>query len=173
MEVHWEDASGTVRSGPVAANAAQASPGIFAVGSRAIVTNFSLAGDDVIQDSWAQPEGTIPGVTNQPAAIGGVITVWCSGLGPVTETPQTGDIPAGELPLTTKTVRVFIGGVEATIIGSPILQPTSVGLNQINAFVPEGVTPGDEVSIVIEVDCGDGNIFRSREAVTIAVRPRP
>ena len=83
--------------------------------------------------------------------------------------PATGDAP-GELIPTSKTVRVLIGGVEAMIIGPPILHPTLVGLNQINAFVPEGVEPGDEVPIVIEVDCGDGNVFRSRSDVTIAVR---
>jgi hypothetical protein len=42
---------------------------------------------------------------------------------------------------------------------------------QVNAVVPAGVTPGDMVSIVIEVDCGDGAVFRSREDVTIAVGP--
>ena len=52
-----------------------------------------------------------------------------------------------------------------------------MGLNQINAFVPDGVTPGDEVPIVIEVECDDGTddgtILRTREDATIAVRPAP
>ena len=76
------------------------------------------------------------------------------------------------MPVTTKTVRVFIGGMEARIIGSPVLQPTNVGLNQINVFVPS-VTPGDEVPIVIEVDCGNGEVFRSSAEVTPAVRAAP
>ena len=172
VQVHWEDDAGTVSSEPFTANAAQASPGIFLLGPRAIVTNFSQAGDDVIPGSWAQPEGFFPGVTGQPAAIGGVITVWCGGLGPVTETPATGDIPMGDLPFTTKEVRVFIGGVQATVLAS-VLNPEFVGLNQINAFVPDGVTPGDEVPIVIEVECDDGTILRTREDATIAVRPAP
>ena len=71
------------------------------------------------------------------------------------------------LPAPTKTVRVLIDGVVATTF--PVLHPTLVGVNQINAVIPEGVTPGDTVSIVIEVDCGDGKVFRSREDVTIAV----
>ena len=91
----------------------------------------------------------------------------------MTETPETGDAPQGDLPLTIKEVRLFIGGVKAEIIGLPVLHPTSVGLNQINAYIPEEVIPGDSVPIVIEVDCGDGNVFRSREDVTIAVRPAP
>ena len=80
VQVHWEDDAGTVLSEPFTANAAQASPGLFLLGSRAIVTNFSLGGDDVITGSWAQPEGFFPDLTGQPAAIGGVITVWCGGL---------------------------------------------------------------------------------------------
>ena len=55
----------------------------------------------------------------------------------------------------------------------PFLQQTSVGLNQINMVVPDGVTPGDEVLIVIEIECDDGTIVRSREDATIAVRSRP
>ncbi len=69
-------------------------------------------------------------------------------------------------------MRVFVGGVEAQVLGS-VLQPTSVGLSQINIIIPDGVTPGDAVPIVIEVDCGDGNVFRSRADVTIAVRLTP
>ena len=175
VRVVWTKSKGNVVSNAFRANAARASPGIFEfpVG-QAIVTNFSLGGDDVIQGSWAQPDGSVPdpNVVTQPAAIGGVITIWCNGLGPVTETPATGDIPRGDLPFTTKTVRVFIGGQLATIIGAPVLQPESVGLNQINAFVPDGVAPGNAVPIVIEVEC-DGQVFRSRADVTIAVRAAP
>ena len=67
---------------------------------------------------------------------------------------------------------MFIGGQEAQVLGA-VLQPTSVGLNQINVFVPEGVEPGGAVPIVIEVECPDGTKIRSREDVTIAVRARP
>ena len=60
VQVHWEDDAAKVSSEPFTANAAQASPGLFLLGSRAIVTNFSLGGDDVITGSWAQPEGFFP-----------------------------------------------------------------------------------------------------------------
>ena len=166
-----ESARAKVSSAPFAANAAPASPGIFAIGLQAIVTNFSLAGDDVIPGSFAQPANSIPGVDNQPAAIGGVITLWCNGLGPVTPLPPTGAAPGTTL-FVEKTIRVLVGGVQATVLAS-VLHPDLVGLNQINAFVPEGVTPGDAVPIVIEVDCGNGQVFRSRADVTIAVRARP
>jgi uncharacterized protein (TIGR03437 family) len=64
----------------------------------------------------------------------------------------------------------LIGGVEAQVLGA-FLHSQFVALNQINAIVPEGVEPGDAVPIVIEVDCGDGTVFRSREDVTIAIAP--
>ena len=116
---------------------------------------------------------SIPGVESQPAAIDGVATIWCDGLGPVRPLPPTGDIPPlGTVPLADKIVRVFVGGVEAQVLGA-VLQPTSVGLNQINIVIPAGVTPGDAVPIVIEVECPDGTKLRSREDVTIAVRATP
>ena len=177
VKVHWKDDTSEVWSDPFEVDAALASPGIYMFPpgtTQAIVTNFKQAGDDVIAGSWAQAPSSIDPVVGQPAAIGGVVTLWCDGLGPVSPQPPTGDIPpAGTVPVTDKIVRVFVGGVEAQVLGSAVLQPTSVGLNQINIFIPQGVTPGDAVPIVIEVDCGDGKVFRSREDVTIAVRAAP
>jgi uncharacterized protein (TIGR03437 family) len=178
VKVHWEDESGEVWSDPFEVDAAQASPGIYmfpAGTTQAIVTNFKLSEeDDVIAGSWAQPTGSIPNVVTQPAAIGGVATIWCNGLGPVTPEPATGDLPMppGTAPFTDKTVRVFVGGEEAQVLGA-VLQSSSVGLNQINIFIPAGVTPGDAVPIVIEVECDDGTKIRSRDDVTIAVRAAP
>ena len=124
----------------------------------------------MIAGSWAQALDSIPGVVTQPAAIDGVVTIWANGLGAVIPVPETGDIPpAGTVPVTDKTVRVFVGGVEAQVLGA-VLQPTSVGLNQINIIIPAGVTPGDAVPIVIEVECPDGTKLRSREDATIALR---
>ena len=178
VQVHWQGADGEVWSEPFQAAAAAASPGIFtfnAGAGPAMVQNFAIRKGDVIPNSLAQPAGSIEGVEAQPAPIGGVIMVWANGLGPVTLTPSAGDVPgnSNRMSETTKTVRLFIGGVQATIIGSPILHPSLVGLNQINAFVPDGVIPGAAVPIVIEVECGDGAVVHSRPDVTIAVRPRP
>lgn len=161
--------------------AALASPGIFEfppLTQQAIVTNFSLGNDDVIAGSWAQPLDSVPGVPTQPAAVGGVITIWCTGLGPVDQqgSLETGNIPPAGALVTSKTVRVLIGGVEATVLGA-VLQATSVGLYQINAFVPEiELSASDPVTIaeiVIEVDCDDETTIASREGMTIAVREAP
>ena len=176
VKVHWKDDTSEVWSDPFEVDAALASPGIYMFPpgtTQAIVTNFKQAGDDVIEGSWAQPSGSVDPREGQPAAIGGVVTLWCDGLGPVSPLPATGDIPAsGTVPVTDKTVRVFVGGIEAQVLGA-VLQPTSVGLNQINIIIPAGVTPGDAVPIVIEVECPDGTKLRSREDATIAVRAAP
>ena len=142
--------------------------------TQAIVTNFKQAGDDVIAGSWAQPADSIPGVVSQPAAIGGVATIWCNGLGPASPLPATGDIPRppGTVPVVDKAVRVYVGGEEAQVLAA-VMQPDNVGLNQINIIIPDGVTPGDAVTTVIEVECPDGTKLRSREDVTIAVRAAP
>ena len=178
VKVHWKDDTSEVWSDPFEVDAALASPGIYMFPpgtTQAIVTNFKLSEeDDVIANSWAQPAGSIPNVVTQPAAIGGVVTLWCNGLGPVTPEPATGDLPMppGTAPVTDKIVRVFVGGVEAQVLGA-VLQSSSVGLNQINIFIPDGVTLGDTVPIVVEMECPDGTKLRSPEDVTIAVRAAP
>jgi uncharacterized protein (TIGR03437 family) len=177
VKVHWKDETTEVWSDPFEADAALASPGIYMHPpgtTQAIVTNFKQAGDDVISGSWSQPSGSIPGVDTQPAAIGGVATIWSNGLGPVSPVPETGDLPQppGTSPVTDKIVRVFVGGIEAQVLGA-VLQSLSVGLNQINIIIPVGVTPGNAVPIVIEVECPDGTKLRSREDATIAVRAAP
>ncbi len=177
VKVHWKDDTSEVWSEPFEADAALASPGIYMHPpgtTQAIVTNFKQAGDDVISGSWAQPSDSIPGVVSQPAAIGGVATIWANGLGPVSPVPATGDLPQppGTAPVTDKIIRVFVGGIEAQVLGA-VLQSSSVGLNQINIIIPNDVTPGDAVPIVIEVECPDGTKFRSREDATIAVRAAP
>lgn len=86
-------------------------------------------------------------VVTRPAEIGGAIIVWSNGLGPVNPPGVSGDAPGLNAPLsqTTKAVKLFIDGAEAQILDRPVLHPTLVGLYQINAIVPAGVTPGDEV----------------------------
>lgn len=177
VKVHWVDETGETWSDPFEADAALASPGIYMhpPGTRrAIVTNFKQTGDDVISGSWAQPTDSIAGVATQPAAMGGVATIWANGLGPVSPIPETGNLPQppGTSPVIDKIIRVFVGDEEAQVLGA-VLQSASVGLNQINIIIPDGITPGDAVPIVIDVECPDGTRLRSRENVTIAVRAAP
>lgn len=168
VRVGWRDAETTVTSEPFRVDAAQASPGLFTFDfgpGRAIVQNPD--------GSFAQPTGSLGEVASKPAESEGVVIIWANGLGPVESPPATGDVPGFDdegnpiLPVPSKTVRVWIGGKEATAF--PVLHPALVGVYQVNAVVPAGVA-GDAIPIVIEVDCGDGTVLRSREDVTIAVK---
>ena len=151
---------------PVEIQVAPVSPGIFTFefgSGPAIVQNFQLAMDDVIDGSFAQAEGSIPGQVTQPAPIGGVVILYANGLGAVNEPIEDG---AAGLRQPQAEIRVLIGGVEAQILGV-VLHPTLVALNQLNVFVP-AVEPGDQVSIQVEADG-----ILSRPDVYIAVREAP
>jgi uncharacterized protein (TIGR03437 family) len=78
----------------------------------------------------------------------------CTGLGPVTNPPQTGS-PAALSPLayTTLTPTVTIGDVPAEVLFSG-LAPGYVGLYRMNARVPAGLAASGAVPVAISNDCG-------------------
>ncbi len=166
--VRAETANGILESEPVEVPLAPVTPAIFTFDfgpGRAAALNVKLRGDDgVVNNSVAQPEGAFPGRDSQPAPIGGVITIYCNGLGATNPPARTGENSEDLLRRTAVQVKVFIGGVEAPVDFAG-LAPQFVGLFQINAFIPQGVVPGPQVPVVIEQDG-----VRSRGDVTIAVR---
>ena len=171
--------------------AADASPGIFTLQSGpgpAIVTNVAFAGGpaDVINGSYAQAPGTscaalglAPncGISEQAAPVGGAVTIWCNGLGPVDGAVENGDIPSpgpGGFAAVVKPLRVLIGGVEAPLLGAA-LSGQFVGLNQVNVVVP-AVSPGNALPVQIEMNIAVGNQVRTvttRADATMAVRAAP
>ena len=156
-------------SDPVPVPVAIVSPALFTFefgGGRVAALNVKVNDDDgVINGSIAQPEGVYPGVTSQPAKLGGVVTLFANGLGPTDPPAVTGDNSLDKLRSTTVPVRVFVGQAEAQVLFAG-LAPQFVGLYQINIVVPLGVAPGNTVPIVIE----QGGLM-SRDDVTIALRP--
>jgi uncharacterized protein (TIGR03437 family) len=101
-----------------------------------------------------------------PATAGSTyISIYCTGLGPVTHQPPTG-APASASALSETPVRpnVTIGGVPATVLFSG-LAPTFVGLYQINAQVPAGAPFGDSVPLIVSIGGATSN------TITIAVQP--
>jgi uncharacterized protein (TIGR03437 family) len=179
-----------VTSPPRVVPVAEASPGIFTFqfgSGLAAIQNFKLSEqDDVVHLSIAQPEGSVcPAlsippelctIVDQPAVVGGVIVIFANGLGLLDGAVTTGNIPPSGPPLrTVKEVRVWFGAPGSQVQGVTQfsgLQSFLVGLNQINAIVPD-IEPGDAVPIQIEVECEDGTTIRSRADVTIAVRAAP
>jgi len=165
--------------------AADASPGIFTLQfgpGPAIVTNVAFAGGPaVVNGSFAQPSGSVCttlglppgcGVADEPAPVGGAVTIWSNGLGPVDPQVASGNIPTtvgpGGFVAARNPVRVFIGGVQAQVIGAA-LHSQFVALNQVNVIVPN-VPGGNAVQVRIEVDLSPGGTVRSRGDATMAVR---
>jgi uncharacterized protein (TIGR03437 family) len=99
-----------------------------------------------------------------PARAGEVIVIYAAGLGLVDPPVEAGT--AASTTMLTKALNsatVTIGDKQAAISFAG-LTPGFTGLYQINAAVPEGVTPGDQVPVVLTV------AGRSSPAVTMAVR---
>lgn len=153
-----------VAGDPVEIPVSDLSPGVFTFDfgpGRAVAINPD--------GSVAQPAGSLDGVDTRPARIGQPLVLLATGLGPTSPPAETGDDSLDQNGAfvqrdTTTPVRVFLGGAEAVVFFAG-MSPEFVGVQQINITrVPETVSPGDAVSLIVEV--GE---LRSRDDVTIAV----
>jgi uncharacterized protein (TIGR03437 family) len=103
---------------------------------------------------------------DRPANRGQVAIFYLTGEGQTDPAGQDGQLATGSvLPKPVLPVTVTIGGIEATIQYAGAAPGFTAGLMQVNAVIPEGVVPGTEVPVVIQV----GN-NRSRAGVTLSVR---
>ena len=99
-----------------------------------------------------------------PATPGSTyLQIYCIGLGAVSNQPADGAAAlSNPLSQTSTLPQVTIGGVSVNASFSG-LAPGFVGLYQVNALVPEGVTAGDAVPVTISIGGATSN------TVTIAV----
>jgi uncharacterized protein (TIGR03437 family) len=112
--------------------------------------------------SLAAPLGAFP--DSRPAKSGDFLSIYCTGLGDVTNLPPLGAAsPSNPLAMTTTTPAVTIGGAPAPVSFSG-LAPGFVGLYQVNVKVPDGVTPGDAVPLILTIGGAQSN------TATIAVQ---
>lgn len=138
---------------------ARVSPGLFS-------TNQQGSGQGAIRiansATIAAPVGAFS--DSRPVHAGDIIEIYCTGLGAVTPSGVTGG-PATSRPLQTTTLSpsVTIGGQPA-MVGFSGLAPGSAGLYQVNVTIPNGVTPGDSVPVVLSIGGVQSN------TVTIAVQ---
>jgi uncharacterized protein (TIGR03437 family) len=99
-----------------------------------------------------------------PAVRGGYISIYCTGLGAVTNQPASGAAaPLSPLAFSVTLPTVSIGGAQA-IVSYSGLAPSLVGLYQVNAIVPAGIAPGNAVAVVLSI----GGL--ASNTVTIAVQ---
>jgi uncharacterized protein (TIGR03437 family) len=110
--------------------------------------------------------GSVPALNTaaNPASVGDYLSIYCTGLGTVTPTIAAG-AAASYPPLyyTDNTATATVGGLDApvTFFG---LAPGYVGLYQVNAQVPAGVTAGPSVPVVVTV------AGASSAPVTVAIK---
>lgn len=106
-------------------------PGVFTVPSGGIGYAAAL-----------HPDGSLI-TTDKPAQIGEVVAMFVTGLGTVNPAISDGTPgPTDTLSNATNTISVFIGGSPATVSFAG-LAPQLIGLYQINAQVPAGLSAGD------------------------------
>ena len=147
-------------SAPQTVTLAPSGPAIFA-------TNSQGTGQGAIQiantTTFAAPVGSISGAETRPARNGEFITIYCTGLGNVTNRPATGVAASGNPLSATAAPTVTIGGVSAAINFSG-LAPGFVGLYQVNVQVPNNAPAGDAVPVIVIINGASSN------TVTIAVQ---
>jgi uncharacterized protein (TIGR03437 family) len=101
---------------------------------------------------------------NSPAHAGDYLQIYATGLGPVSNQPQTGAAASGSvLSYAITYPAATIGGVPA-LVSFAGLAPGFVGLYQVNVQVPQGVAAGDAVPVVVSMGATASN------TVTISVR---
>ncbi len=84
-----------------------------------------------------------------PASAGDYLWIYCTGLGTVTPSVAAGAAASTTtLSYTDNTVTVTVGGIDAQVTFAG-LAPGYVGLYQVNAIIPAGVTAGPSVPVVV------------------------
>jgi len=136
-------------------------PGIFSLNSQGSGPGAILVSGSA---DLAQPSGSVAGRNARPAKRGEYISIYCTGLGAVSNQPANGAAPASSPSSITPTApTVTIGGMPAPVTFSG-LAPSFVGLYQVNVQVPDSATPGSAVPVVLTIGGVTSN------TVTIAVQ---
>ncbi len=142
-----------------------AAPGIFSTdgsgkGQGAIV----VAGSSTVATTFSTD--TLSG----PVTPGDHISIYATGLGPVSCVVQSGDAAPADTPCPlTGVIQVLIGGAPATVSFAG-LAPGYSGMYQVDAQIPASTVPGSAVPVRIAVQApGGGNV--TSNTVTIAVAP--
>jgi uncharacterized protein (TIGR03437 family) len=88
---------------------------------------------------------------SSPALRGTVIQIFAPGEGETSPPAMTGSITALASPILASGVNVSIGGVNAQVVYAGAAPEEVAGLVQLNAVIPESVTPGAAVPIALTI----------------------
>jgi uncharacterized protein (TIGR03437 family) len=94
-----------------------------------------------------KPNGSLVDASN-PASVNDVLVIFCAGLGDVNPPVVAGS--AAVLSMTVNKVTVTMGGQDSGVDFAG-LAPGFAGLYQVNARVPSGITPANDVQLQIAV----------------------
>ena len=125
---------------------------------------FTLTLTGIGQAAVLNADNTVNGSAS-PAARGTPVQIFATGEGATTPSGITGELTGLDVKKPLLPVKVTIGGIEAKLDYFGSAPDAVAGLFQVNAVVPDGVTPGPAVPVVVSV--GDA---RSPDSVTIAVK---
>lgn len=131
---------GTTLSIPISVNVAGANPAIF---------SYPVSGDPPQQGAIVNAVTYAVADPSAPVSTGDVVAIFCTGLGAVNESVADGAAaPSSPLATTVNPATVTIGGATANVSFAG-LSPGFVGLYQIDATVPAGVSAGNAVPVVV------------------------
>jgi uncharacterized protein (TIGR03437 family) len=150
--------NGTQASAPLTVNLAFAAPAIFTTSGAGTGQAAALISGT---GSLAAPSGAFP--NSRPAKRGEVIEIYCTGLGPVSNTQTNGAPKPNSRPADTAVPVVTIGSQQGAVLFSG-LTVGAVGLYQVNVQVPANAPVGDAVPVTMTVTGAASN------TVTIAVQ---
>ena len=140
---------------PIEVDVAGAEPAIF---------GYPLTGDPPTQGAIVNAVNYNVAHPATPVTAGDILAIFCTGLGAVDQTiPDGAASPTSPPANTTATPTVSVGGKSAKVIFSG-LSPGFVGLYQIDAVMPSGVTPGSAVPVIL------GILGQTGPSATIAVK---
>lgn len=146
---------GVTLSVPISVDVGPSEPAIF---------GYPLPGDPPSQGAIVNAVTYAVAHPATPIGAGDILAIFCTGLGAVDQAiPDGTGAPSSPPANTTATPVVTVGGKPARVLFSG-LSPGFVGLNQIDAVVPTGVTPGNQVPVVISI------LGQTSPAATIAVK---
>ena len=101
---------------------------------------------------------------DNPIARGAVATLYCLGLGAVTNPAPTGAAASsGPLSVTLSPPAILIGGVPARVLFSG-LSPGSVSLYQVNLEIPNGAPLGSAVEVRLSINDVASNVVSVRSS---------